>query len=148
MRAIRRTETKPEIRIRSELHAAGLRYRKDYRLDLGVVKVRPDIVFTRARVVVFVDGCFWHVCPEHSRQPAVNSHYWGPKLARNVERDRRQNDALRAAGWYVLRVWEHEATAEAVERIAAAVAERRREPPNCPNNPSRDRPQRDPNGTP
>jgi DNA mismatch endonuclease (patch repair protein) len=117
MAAIRRRDTKPERAIRSLLHAAGKRYRVDLRLDLEGAKPRPDIVFTRARVAVFVDGCFWHCCPEHSRQPSVNGGYWGPKLERNIARDRTADDALTAAGWTVLRVWEHEAPEQATERI-------------------------------
>ena len=79
--------------------------------------MRPDIVFTRKRVVVFVDGCFWHGCPDHSRVPSANAGYWAPKLARNAERDREQAALLRAAGWQVVRVWEHEDVTEAVSRI-------------------------------
>ncbi|MGW3140278.1 very short patch repair endonuclease [Streptomyces sp. NPDC001139] len=117
MAAIKRRDTKPERTIRSMLHAAGKRYRVDLRLQLEGAKPRPDIVFTRARVAVFVDGCFWHCCPEHGRKPGVNGGYWGPKLERNVARDRAADEALSAAGWTVVRVWEHEAPEEAVERI-------------------------------
>ncbi|MFG2794596.1 very short patch repair endonuclease [Streptomyces sp. NPDC048419] len=117
MAAIKRRDTKPERTIRSMLHAAGKRYRVDLRLQLEGAKPRPDIVFTRVRVAVFVDGCFWHCCPEHGRKPGVNGGYWGPKLERNVARDRAADEALTAAGWTVLRVWEHEAPTEAVERI-------------------------------
>ncbi|MFI6566822.1 very short patch repair endonuclease [Streptomyces sp. NPDC050534] len=117
MAAIKRRDTKPERTIRSMLHAAGKRYRVDLRLQLEGAKPRPDIVFTRARVAVFVDGCFWHCCPEHGRKPGVNGGYWGPKLERNVARDRAANEALTAAGWTVVRVWEHEVPEEAVERI-------------------------------
>jgi DNA mismatch endonuclease (patch repair protein) len=118
MAAIRRTDTKPELALRSELHKRGLRFRKDLRLDLGgAVRPRPDIVFTRARVAVFVDGCFWHQCPEHSRAPRQNAGYWSPKLARNVERDRSNDEALHAAGWTVVRLWEHVRIAEAVDRV-------------------------------
>lgn len=121
MAAIRRRDTKPERTIRALLHAAGKRYRVDLRLQLEGARPRPDIVFTRARVAVFVDGCFWHCCPEHGRQPGVNGTYWGPKLQRNVDRDRAADEALAAAGWAVVRVWEHEAPHEAVERIISAV---------------------------
>ncbi|MGP3971366.1 very short patch repair endonuclease [Streptomyces sp. 6N223] len=117
MAAIKRRDTRPERAIRSLLHAAGRRYRVDVRLDLEGAKPRPDIVFTRARVAVFVDGCFWHCCPEHGRQPGVNGGYWGPKLERNIARDRAADGALSAAGWAVVRVWEHEAPEEAVKRI-------------------------------
>ena len=80
MRAIRRAGTKPEIALRSALHRLGYRYRKDHRLDLADgVRVRPDIVFTARKVAVFVDGCFWHACPAHGREPAVNEWYWAPE---------------------------------------------------------------------
>jgi DNA mismatch endonuclease (patch repair protein) len=79
--------------------------------------VRPDIVFTARKVAVFVDGCFWHVCPEHGRQPTTNDWYWAPKLRRNVERDRLADQALHAAGWDVVRAWEHEPTEEAARRV-------------------------------
>lgn len=121
MSAIRRADTKPEVALRSALHRAGYRYRKDQRLDLGVARTRPDIVFTRARVAVFVDGCFWHACPQHGKPPTQNTGYWGPKLARNVERDRRNDEALTEAGWTVVRVWEHEPLTEAVAAVANAL---------------------------
>jgi DNA mismatch endonuclease (patch repair protein) len=121
MAAIRRADTKPEVAIRSALHRAGHRFRKDMRLDLGHVKPRPDIVFTRAKVAVFVDGCFWHACPDHSKPPARNAEYWGPKLAGNVERDRRQDEALEADGWTVVRIWEHEPTTNAIAAVKTAL---------------------------
>jgi len=121
MAAIKRADTKPELALRSALHARGRRYRKDLRLDLGAVKPRPDIVFTRARVAVFVDGCFWHCCPEHSKPPSQNTGYWVPKLARNVERDRLYDSALTDAGWTVVRIWEHTALDEAVNAVEAAI---------------------------
>lgn len=122
MRANRRTDTKPELALRSELHRRGLRFRKDYRLDLGGVRPRPDVVFTRAKVAVFIDGCFWHLCPDHGRAPGSNQAYWSPKLARNVERDRLYDGALRAAGWTVVRVWEHVPTTEAADLVHHAVS--------------------------
>ncbi len=121
MRAIRRADTKPEVALRSQLHRLGYRFRKDYRIDLGDLKVRPDIVFTARKVAVFVDGCFWHVCPQHGREPTVNEWYWAPKLRRNMERDRQVNNALREAGWRVVRLWEHEPLASAVEAVVAAL---------------------------
>jgi DNA mismatch endonuclease (patch repair protein) len=124
MRANRRTDTKPELALRRELHRQGLRYRKDYRLDLEGARVRPDIAFTARRVAVFVDGCFWHVCPEHGTKPANNTWYWGPKLARNVERDRAADAALVEAGWRVVRIWEHESLEAAVAAVLAAVGAR------------------------
>ena len=121
MRANRRTDTKPELALRRELHRQGLRYRKDYRLDLEGARVRPDIAFTARRVAVFVDVCFWHFCPQHGTKPANNTWYWGPKLARNVERDRAADAALVAAGWQVVRIWEHESLEAAVAAVLAAV---------------------------
>jgi len=123
MRAIRRTDTKPEVALRRALHRQGYRFRKDHRLDLaGGKRVRPDIAFTARRVAVFVDGCFWHACPEHGTKPANNTWYWGPKLQRNVERDRLADAALSAAGWDVVRVWEHEPLDAAVTAVLAALA--------------------------
>ncbi|HCT76136.1 MAG TPA: very short patch repair endonuclease [Micromonosporaceae bacterium] len=124
MQAIRRTDTKPEIALRSALHSLGYRYRKDLRLDLGHLKVRPDIVFTARKVAVFVDGCFWHVCPEHGRQPTVNDWYWAPKLRRTMDRDAAATAALRDAGWQVVRLWEHESLEVAVDAVVAAVGPR------------------------
>jgi DNA mismatch endonuclease (patch repair protein) len=121
MAAIRRSDTKPELALRSELHRRGLRFRKDIRIDLGAVKPRPDVVFSRAKVAVFVDGCFWHQCPEHSKPPSQNKTYWTPKLARNVERDRANDHALSMAGWIVLRLWEHVPVKEAADRVEQAV---------------------------
>ncbi|MBB3662605.1 DNA mismatch endonuclease (patch repair protein) [Prauserella sediminis] len=124
MRAIKRTDTKPEIRLRQRLHALGFRFRKDYRLDLPGGRVRPDVVFTRRKVAVFVDSCFWHVCPEHGRTPTSNDWYWTPKLRRNVERDRRADRMLAEADWAVVRVWEHEPPDEALQRVSDAVTGR------------------------
>ena len=122
MRAIRRTDTKPEVALRSALHRQGYRFRKDLRLDLDKgARVRPDIVFPARRVAVFVDGCFWHVCPEHGRAPTVNEWYWAPKLRRNVERDRVADAALTAAGWRVVRIWGHVPLADAVEAVVTGL---------------------------
>lgn len=116
-RANRRVDTKAEVALRSELHRRGRRFRKDHLLRLGDVRVRPDIVFTRWRTAVFVDGCFWHSCPDHLHVPKTNQQYWVPKLEANVARDRRVDAALTDAGWRVLRVWEHEDVASAADRI-------------------------------
>jgi DNA mismatch endonuclease (patch repair protein) len=122
MRAIRRTGTKPEMALRRALHGRGYRYRKDYRLDLANGKrVRPDIAFTARKVAVFVDGCFWHACPEHGKRPSANTWYWDPKLQRNVERDQAANAALAEAGWTVVRIWEHEALDSAVTSVISAL---------------------------
>ncbi len=125
MRAIKRAGTKPEIALRSALHRLGYRYRKDHRLDLAEgLRVRPDIVFTARKVAVFVDGCFWHACPEHGRQPAVNEWYWAPKLRRTMERDRAADLALAAAGWQVVRLWEHLPLDDATATVIAALGRR------------------------
>ncbi len=123
MKANRRTNTKPELALRNALHAMGYRYRKDHRLDLPLRRVRPDIAFTRRKVAVFVDGCFWHACPDHGSKPKSNEWYWSPKLARNVERDRAADDALVQAGWTVVRLWEHVPLADAVALVVGAVGE-------------------------
>ena len=121
MRAIRRTDTKPELALRRALHRMGYRFRKDHRLDLPDRRVRPDIAFTARKVAVFVDGCFWHACPEHGSKPAVNQGYWNPKLLRNVERDRAADAALEVAGWQVVRLWEHVPLDDAVRAVVAAL---------------------------
>ena len=122
MRAIRRTDTKPELALRRALHRMGYRFRKDYRLDLGTgQRVRPDVAFTARKVAVFVDGCFWHACPDHGSRPSVNQGYWAPKLLRNVERDRAADSALELAGWRVVRLWEHVPLEAAVAAVVTAL---------------------------
>jgi DNA mismatch endonuclease (patch repair protein) len=115
----RRRDTKPELLLRRQLHARGARYRVDYRIKAGNVSVRPDIVFTRRRLAIFLDGCFWHCCPEHGNVPAHNRAYWMPKLARNRVRDGEVTAALMNAGWTVIRAWEHEPTRLVAERVLA-----------------------------
>lgn len=125
MRGNRKRDTRPEVAIRSALHRRGLRFRKDLLLRVGDLRVRADVVFPRRRLALFVDGCFWHRCPEHGTSPRANAAYWGPKLDRNVERDRLQTAALRADGWTVVRAWEHEdpeTVAAAVERLVRATS--------------------------
>jgi DNA mismatch endonuclease (patch repair protein) len=121
MRGNRRSDTKPEMALRAALHAKGYRYRKDFRLDLPLRRVRPDIAFTRRRVAVFVDGCFWHACPDHGSKPKNNDWYWSPKLAKNVERDRAADEALAQAGWTVVRIWEHVPLPDAIDAVITAV---------------------------
>lgn len=118
MKANKRSNTKPEIAIRSLLHKSGFRFRKDLLIRTAERKCRPDIVFTRARLAVFLDGCFWHLCPEHGHIPKSNVTYWEPKLKRNRERDRLDTLALESEGWKVLRIWEHTPVQEAVDFIA------------------------------
>ena len=110
--------------LRSELHRRGLRFRKDLPVRASDRVVRPDVVFTRARLAVFVDGCFWHSCPVHGSQPRANPDYWRPKLARNVARDRAVDVALTHAGWQVLRAWEHEDPVEVADRVERALSKR------------------------
>src|SRR5690606_27911941 len=98
-------------------HALGLRYRCDLRVEVGPTRVRPDIVFTRRKLAVFVDGCYWHGCPAHSRPPTTNADYWGPKLSRNRERDEVQTRALIDSGWTVVRVWEHVGVGDAARQV-------------------------------
>ena len=120
MLANRRRDTKPELVLRQELHRRGLRYRVDFAPIRGL-RCRPDLVFTRARVAVFVDGCFWHRCPVHGTAPVANGDWWRAKLDGNVARDRRNDRALREAGWEVLRVWEHEPLVDAAGRVVVTV---------------------------
>lgn len=121
MRQNRRRDTRPEMALRRELHRNGLRFRVDMPIRLPGRIVRPDIVFTRARLAVFVDGCFWHCCPAHGNIPRANGNYWRPKLERNVSRDRIVDRALSAEGWNVIRAWEHEAARDAANRVQAAL---------------------------
>lgn len=115
----RRRDTLPELAVRTRIHAAGLRYRVDF-APLGGRR-RADIVFTRKRIAVFVDGCYWHGCPQHATLPKRNSDYWLPKLQRNIERDGDTDRLLREAGWIVLRFWEHEGPDEVARQIVAVV---------------------------
>jgi DNA mismatch endonuclease (patch repair protein) len=117
-----RRDTKPELQIRRLLHARGLRYRVDDKRLPG----RPDIVFAGARLAVFVDGCFWHACPEHGVLPKNNRDWWQAKLAATVGRDRRKDENLWMLGWDVLHVWEHEDAVSAADRVASAVASKSR----------------------
>lgn len=123
MQGNRSVDTRPEIALRSELHRLGLRFRKNQRAIEGV-RCRPDVVFRGARVAVFVDGCFWHRCPEHGTSPRANAPYWRAKLDRNVQRDRLNDLAFSNAGWTVIRVWEHEEPSSAAGRVATLVRAR------------------------
>lgn len=107
MKKVRRTGTSAEMELRRALHARGLRYRVDAPV-LSDKRRRVDIAFISARVAVFVDGCFWHGCPEHATWPASNADFWRQKIEANQRRDRDTDARLREAGWQVLRVWEHE----------------------------------------
>lgn len=127
MRNTRSRDTPPELAIRRLLHARGLRYRVDARPEKGLNR-KADLVFGPARVAVFVDGCFWHACPEHGSAPKTNAAWWAEKLRANVERDRDTDARLIAAGWTVLRIWEHEPPETAAALVVATVVERRARP--------------------
>jgi DNA mismatch endonuclease (patch repair protein) len=124
MLATRRRDTPAEVALRSALHRMGLRFRVD-RPPLEGSRRRADIVFTRARVAVFVDGCFWHSCPQHATQPKVNVKWWAEKLEQNRRRDADTTRVLTEAGWTVLRFWEHEDPDLAAEMVRRAVVSAR-----------------------
>ena len=121
MRSNVRVDTKPELALRRALHQRGLRFRKDLPIPLNRIRVRPDVVFTKAKVAVFQDGCWWHGCGEHGTRPKRNAEFWNRKLDETVRRDLRVTAALTNAGWTVIRVWEHEAATDAAERIDLVV---------------------------
>jgi DNA mismatch endonuclease, patch repair protein len=114
MSKIRGTDTGPETTLRKALWARGLRYRLRSKLP-----GKPDLVFMRQRVVVFVDGCFWHACPKHATRPKTNAKFWREKIGRNVQRDREVELLLGDRGWVVLRFWEHEVAAQIANVVAA-----------------------------
>lgn len=126
MRGNVRRNTRPEVALRRELFGRGFRFRVDYPVQVSGASVRADLAFRGPRVAVFVDGCFWHGCPEHGTQPRTHAPYWAAKIERNKQRDTRQSAALTADGWLVVRVWEHEPPTDAAERIASAIVRRRR----------------------
>lgn len=111
MSQIKGKDTKPEMKLRRALWGLGLRYRLNTKLP-----GRPDLVFPRARIAIFVDGCFWHGCPQHCNRPKTNSDFWENKLSSNIERDKRVNAELLAMDWTALRFWEHEIS-ENLEKV-------------------------------
>lgn len=117
MQRQRRRDTAPEVAIRRVLYAQGCRYRVDYKIP--GLRQRVDIAFTRRKVAVLVDGCFWHVCPIHGSMPKRNREWWAEKLSGNVRRDRDTDRRLGELGWQVIRIWEHEDPSQAVQRILA-----------------------------
>lgn len=120
MQGNKRRDTAPEVAVRRALHASGLRYRVDWPLPFDRRR-KADVVFTKARVAVFIDGCYWHGCPLHYSEPSTNSAYWSAKIARNVARDRDTDARLQSNGWTVLRHWEHEAVSEVTRVVLATV---------------------------
>ncbi len=117
MLANRRRDTGPELAVRRELFARGYRYRVDFAPLQDQRRRRADIVFTRVKLAIFLDGCFWHSCPEHATSPKRNADYWLPKLEANRRRDDETNRLLGSAGWTVLRFWEHVPPAAIAEQI-------------------------------
>jgi DNA mismatch endonuclease (patch repair protein) len=127
MQRMPRSSTGPEILLRSELHRRGLRFRINHPRLPG----RPDVAFTAARIAVFVDGCFWHSCPDHGILPKSNRDWWRNKLERNVERDREKDAQLAKMGWTVVHVWEHEGSldaADAIEQLWRSIGPRAKRP--------------------
>lgn len=118
----RRRDTKPEVALRRALHRRGLRFFVDRAPSKGMRR-RADVVFPRRKVAVYVDGCFWHSCPEHATTPRNNAQWWADKLAANVTRDRDTDTRLANEGWTVLRFWEHEDPETAAETVAAALSD-------------------------
>ncbi|WP_411086971.1 very short patch repair endonuclease [Streptomyces sp. 061-3] len=116
--------TNPEVAVRKLLHASGYRYRLNERVP-NMSRRTIDIAFTRAKVAVFLDGCFWHGCPDHATQPKANAEWWRQKLDRNMARDAETTEHLTAAGWKVLRFWEHEAPIRVAEQVAKVVDQER-----------------------
>ncbi|WP_138904981.1 very short patch repair endonuclease [Streptomyces albidochromogenes] len=115
-------DTAAEIAVRKLLHAAGLRYRVNVPVP-GMPRRTIDIAFSRAKIAVFLDGCFWHGCPQHATHPKANADWWRTKLDKNMTRDRETTQHLEAQGWTVLRFWEH----ESAETVGRAVEQARRE---------------------
>jgi DNA mismatch endonuclease (patch repair protein) len=114
-------DTGPELALRQALHAAGFRFRKDYRPERSQ-RCKADVVFPRKKLCIFVDGCFWHRCPIHFELPKTNAAWWDEKIEATVERDHRQTHSLTSNGWTVIRVWEHDVVTRALRRIVAMVA--------------------------
>lgn len=120
MSAIRSRDTAPELAVRSLLHARGMRYRTNFRPVAGIRRT-ADIVFTRRKIAVFIDGCYWHGCPDHFLMPKSNLEYWVPKIEGNQRRDAETTAMLTAAGWTVLRFWAHEPAEAIAEAVQVAV---------------------------
>jgi DNA mismatch endonuclease (patch repair protein) len=117
----RTRDTAPELHLRRELHRRGRRFYVD-RAPLTGLRRRADLVFPRRKVAVYVDGCFWHCCPDHATHPKHNAAWWAAKLTTNVARDRDTDARLTAAGWVVVRVWEHQAPTEGADLVERALS--------------------------
>lgn len=122
MRGNRGRDTAPERRLRSLLHAQGLRYRVSAK-PVPSLRRTADIVFPKARVAVFVDGCYWHGCPEHHRPAKANSEFWRQKISDNQRRDAETTEALVDEGWTVIRCWEHENPRDVADRVIGVLAD-------------------------
>ena len=120
MQGNRSRDTKPEMAVRSAVHRRGIRFRVSARPQPELART-ADLVLRKTRIAVFVDGCFWHGCPDHHTQPATNSRYWADKIARNVERDSETTAYLQQTGWTVLRFWEHEDPEAVADQVQQAV---------------------------
>lgn len=124
MQVTHQRDTPGELALRSALRALGLRYRVD--AVLPGTRRRADVAFLRAKVAVFVDGCFWHGCPAHGTWPKANAAWWREKIEGNRRRDHDTDRRLAAHGWQVFRFWEHENLKQSAARVAAAVSRRRK----------------------
>jgi DNA mismatch endonuclease (patch repair protein) len=122
MQATRRRDTPQELALRSILYRLGLRFRVDW--PLPDTRRRADLAFVGAKVAVFIDGCFWHGCPRHGTWPKANAAWWRAKILANVRRDRDTDERLRAAGWRVLRFWEHDGCDVPAREVARIVRSR------------------------
>ncbi|GAA2672879.1 very short patch repair endonuclease [Streptomyces violaceolatus] len=122
MRSNKGRDTKPERRLRSALHRQGLRYRVSVR-PVPTLRRTADVVFTKYRVAVFMDGCYWHGCPSHGSMPSSNRDFWVAKIEGNKRRDAETDRLLVEQGWFVVRVWEHTAVEDAVTLVRLALEE-------------------------
>ena len=121
MAKVRQKGTGAEIALRRDLYRRGLRYRVDFEVLKKPRRV-ADIAFPGLRIAIFIDGCFWHGCPEHATWPKQNAEFWRQKIEANCARDTDTNERLRNIGWTVLRFWEHESPTEAVDIVVKMVA--------------------------
>jgi DNA mismatch endonuclease (patch repair protein) len=122
----RSKNTAPEVEVRRELHARGVRFRTDVKLERDL-RTRADIAWRRLKLAIFIDGCFWHGCPDHATRPAANAEWWAVKLDGNIARDRRTDAILADRGWTVLRFWEHQASADVADATVAVLRDLRNE---------------------